>query len=119
MTGASFGVMFADAGSLRRVEHETARILAEMERPVEVYAAVLEAIGRSLGWELGAVWEVGPRDARLRCVRTWSAGAGAPEFRALSERLVLRPGEGLPGRIVLSGEPAWIGDAPRDGNFPR
>ena len=111
--------MFADAASLRRVEHETARILAEMERPVEVYAAVLEAIGRSLGWELGAVWEVGLNDGRLRCVRTWHAGAGAPEFQQLSQRLVLKPGEGLPGRVVLSGEPTWIGDTPRDGNFPR
>ena len=78
--------MFADAASLRRVEHETARILAEMERPVEVYAAVLDAIGRSLGWELGAVWEVGLNDNRLRCVRTWHAGAGAPEFQQLSQR---------------------------------
>ena len=32
-------------------------------RPVEVYEAVLEAIGSSLGWELGAVWEVDPRTA--------------------------------------------------------
>ena len=46
---------------LQRVDHAVARILAETERPVEVYAAVLEAIGRSLGWELGAVWEVSPR----------------------------------------------------------
>ena len=74
----------------QRVEHAVARILAETDRPVEVYAAVLEAIGRSLGWELGAVWEVGPDDGRLRCVRTWHAGDGAPEFEALSERIVAR-----------------------------
>ena len=41
---------------LQRVEHEVAQILAETEVPVEVYAATLEAIGRALGWELGAVW---------------------------------------------------------------
>jgi PAS domain S-box-containing protein len=111
--------MIADAGDLQRVEHEIALIVAEQEQPFEVYAAALEAIGRSLGWELGAVWEVGPADERLRCVRTWQAGAVAPEFQRLSETIVLEVGEGLPGRVVASGEPAWIVDAPADGNFPR
>ena len=63
------------------------------------------SIGSSLGWELGAVWEAGPGDERLRCVRTWHAGEGAPEFEALSERITLAPGEGLPGRVLESGEP--------------
>jgi PAS domain S-box-containing protein len=84
-----------------------------------VYAAVLEAIGGSLGWAFGAVWEVAPDDERLRCVRSWHAGEGAPAFEALSERIALDPGEGLPGRVLVSGEPAWIVDAPEDPNFPR
>jgi PAS domain S-box-containing protein len=108
-----------DAQSLQRVEHEVAQILAEKEGPVEVYAAALEAIGSSLGWELGSVWEVGPDDERLRCVCTWHAGKGAPEFEALSERLTLDQGEGLPGRILLAGKPSWIQDPPADRNFPR
>src|SRR5215212_9372350 len=99
---------------LQRVEHEVAQILAEIEVPVEVYAASLEAIGRALGWELGAVWEAGPDDRRLRCVCTWHAGDGAPEFEALSERLTLEAGEGLPGRVLLTGAPAWISDTPTD-----
>jgi PAS domain S-box-containing protein len=111
--------VIVDAQSLQRVEHEVSQILAETEAPVEVYAATLEAIGRSLGWELGAVWEVGPDDRRLRCVRTWHAGDGAPEFEALSERLTLGPGEGLPGRLLVSGRPNWIVDSPNDRNFPR
>jgi hypothetical protein len=36
---------FADAHDLQTVEHAVARILAETDRPVEVYSAVLEAIG--------------------------------------------------------------------------
>jgi PAS domain S-box-containing protein len=108
-----------DAQSLQRVEHDVAQILAQTEAPVEAYAATLESIGRSLGWELGAVWEVGPDDRRLRCVCTWHAGDGAPEFEALSERLTLDPGEGLPGRMVVTGRPSWIMDSPNDRNFPR
>jgi PAS domain S-box-containing protein len=113
------GARSAAEGDVQRVEHAVARILAENDRPVEVYAAVLEAIGSSLGWELGAVWETGPHDELLRCLRTWHAGQGAPEFEALSERMALAPGEGLPGRVLDSGEPVWIVDAPEDGNFPR
>jgi PAS domain S-box-containing protein len=112
------GVLLADSQELQSVEHAVARILAETDRPVEVYAAVLEAIGGSLGWGIGAVWEVGP-DGRLRCAQSWHAGVGAPEFEALSEGLTLDPGVGLPGRILESGEPAWIVDVPDDPNFPR
>ena len=39
-----------------------------------------------------------PGDDLLRCVRTWHAGGGFPEFEALSEQITLAPGEGLPGR---------------------
>jgi PAS domain S-box-containing protein len=111
--------MIADTPVLQRVEHEIARILAETETPVDVYAATLEAIGRSLGWQVGAVWEVGPEDERLRCVRSWYVGEEAPEFLAVSERLTLVAGEGLPGRVLSTREPTWIVDAPNDGNFPR
>jgi PAS domain S-box-containing protein len=112
------GAQFVSERELQTVEHAVARILAETERPVEVYAAVLEAIASLLAWQVGAVWELG-LDARLRCVCTWHAGAGAPEFEALSRRLVLQRGEGLPGRVVVTGEPVWMTDAPERPNFPR
>src|SRR5215212_1082952 len=108
-----------DARDLQPVEHAVARILAQTDRPVEVYEATLHAIGHSLGWELGAVWEVDAQDGRLRCVRTWHAGDRTAEFETLSEALALAAGEGLPGRVLASGQPAWIVDAPADANFPR
>jgi PAS domain S-box-containing protein len=111
--------MIADRLDLERVEHAVARILAETAGSVEVYESVLSAIGNSLGWDLGAVWKVDPEDGKLRCVQTWHTGEGAREFEALSERLVLSPGEGLPGRVVEWGRPTWITDAPEDANFPR
>jgi PAS domain S-box-containing protein len=109
----------SDARDLRRVEHAVARILAETERPVEVYEAALEAIGRPIGWQLGAVWELDRQEGRLHCVRTWRAGEPGEQFQTLSETITLAPGEGLPGRVLASGEPAWLVDAPADANFPR
>jgi PAS domain S-box-containing protein len=111
--------MIADAPLLQRLEHEVARILAETDAPVEVYAATLEAIGSSLGLQVGAVWELRRDDERLHCVRSWHAGEGAPEFEALTAQLALEPGEGLPGRVLSTGEPTWIVDAPADANLPR
>jgi PAS domain S-box-containing protein len=109
----------ADVRDLRRVEHAVARILAETDRAVEAYDAILEAIGQPLGWRLGAVWELDERGGRLHCVRVWHAEASHHEFEALSEQLTLQSGEGLPGRVVMSGAPVWMVDAPEDGNFPR
>ena len=104
---------------LRRVEHAVARILADTEAPVEVYDATLEAIGRALRWQLGSVWELDPVEGRLRCVCSWHAGDGPDELQALGDALALRPGEGLPGRVLNAGEPVWLVDAPEDANFPR
>jgi PAS domain S-box-containing protein len=108
-----------DTRDLQQVEHDVARILAETQEPVEAYEAMLAAVGTTLGWELGSVWERDPRTGRLRCARTWHSGSGLGEFEELSERLELEAGDGLPGRVLATGEPAWLSDAPTDGNFPR
>src|SRR4051794_21937624 len=102
-----------------RLEHVVARILAETERAVEVYDGILEEIGRSLGWDLGAVWEVDPDDGRLRCARTWQARAAPDEFEALSMSLVLAAGGGLPGRGLAGGGAGGVVGAPEGPHFPR
>src|SRR4051812_7719689 len=111
--------LIADVRTLRRVEHAVARILAETDGPVEAYEATLEVIGRPLGWRLGAVWELDSLDGCLHCVQTWDAEQRAGRFQALGETLALQPGEGLPGRVLMSGAPVWMVDAPDDANFPR
>jgi signal transduction histidine kinase len=40
-------------------------------------------------------------------------------FRVVTERTHFGAGEGLPGRVLTSGAPAWIRDVTRDINFPR
>jgi hypothetical protein len=41
------------------------------------------------------------------------------EFRSLTERTTFNRGEGLPGRVWASGEPAWIVDVVADARFTR
>jgi PAS domain S-box-containing protein len=102
-------------------EYQVARSLAETPDPRDALARALRAIGESLGWRLGAVWEpASERPEALRCVETWHAdGVEAQEFERISRATALASGEGLPGRVWASGEPAWIPDVVADANFPR
>src|SRR5439155_8848085 len=72
-------------------------------------------------WRFGAVWEPATEQPELlRCAETWSAGGAAErEFEEAVRSVTLAAGEGLPGRVWRSGEPAWIADMPADGSFPR
>jgi signal transduction histidine kinase len=41
------------------------------------------------------------------------------DFTELTRQIAFAPGIGLPGQVWASGEPQWIGDVARDGNFLR
>jgi PAS domain S-box-containing protein len=107
--------------TLPRTEHRVARSLAETLDPDEALARALEAIGEGLGWCLGAAWEPrSPKAEELVMVETWCApGVDEAEFVELSRSMILARGEGLPGRVWATGEPAWIRDVQNDRNFPR
>jgi PAS domain S-box-containing protein len=113
--------MIGAMATLLRTEHAVARSLAETVDPRDAFARALRAIGESLGWRFGAVWEPAPdRPEALRCVETWhAAGVDVEDFDAAAWTTPLAPGEGLPGRVWTSGEPAWIPDVLADDNFPR
>lgn len=86
----------------------------------EAVTRVLEAIGDSMGWLVGAFWAPESDDGALvaRCV--WAArihkGTG---FATETRQMRLPPGEGLPGQVWTTGETLWIEDVGQDLNFPR
>jgi PAS domain S-box-containing protein len=108
-------VQLHDAAVLLRTEHAVARVLAEASDEQAAYPRLLAAIGESLGWDVGAVW-TSPQGEGLRCVETWQ---GTGPFAETCRSLALAPGEGLPGRVWASGEPAWIVDVGDDPTLPR
>jgi PAS domain S-box-containing protein len=101
-------------------EYVAARALSESVSLAEAAPRVLQAMCEALGWEYGALWEVDPGAGLIRCVETWHLpGAFLPEFDAASRQTVFARGEGLPGRVWASSQPAWIPDVVDDANFPR
>jgi PAS domain S-box-containing protein len=101
-------------------EYVAARALAESASLADAAPRVLQAMCDALDWDYGALWNVDAGGGVLRCVETWHLpGVSVPDFEAACRHTVFAKGVGLPGRVWVSGEPAWIPDVVDDANFPR
>jgi PAS domain S-box-containing protein len=102
------------------VQSAVARALTEATTVADATRRVLGSIGETLGWRLGAVWELTAGGERIRCVETWNApGTTASAFEEASREAEFEPGVGLPGRVWADGASAWVRDVTTDPNFPR
>jgi PAS domain S-box-containing protein len=117
VTGSS--VIARDITARKRGERRLAALhavtgaLAESANLEEAAPKVLQAVGQTLGCDLGVLWEVDPAAEVLRCVAVWHPpGIAETAFEQHSRRLAFARGEGLPGRAWDSGRPAWARDAP-------
>ena len=94
------------------------RVLASAAGEQDAYPQLLAAIGESLAWDVGAVWE--PDGPALTCRAVWTGPRAAAEaFVAQSRAVQLRPGEGLPGRVWAGHEPSWVAEVGVESGFPR
>lgn len=94
--------------------------IRESAELIDAATRMLETVCRSLDWEWGALWTVDKAVNLLRCVETWHSPVHPrPEFEAASRQRTFAPGVGLPGRVWVSRQPAWIQDVTQDSNFPR
>jgi sigma-B regulation protein RsbU (phosphoserine phosphatase) len=79
---------------------------------------ILSAVGETLEWDVGGMWTVDGDVLRPR--HTWAAPGFADAAAEMEDpSYVLRPGEGIPGRVLATGEAAWIEDLRRETNYPR
>jgi len=102
------------------VQYMTTRVLAESPETSDAAPKILQAIGESLGWEVGGMWIVDTPDHLLRCSEIWhSPSSRVAEFVTLCRQSTFVAGVGLPGRVWSTGKPAWIPDVVIDRNFPR
>ena len=104
----------------QKAQHAVTRVLAESPSLADAAPRILRAVCESLNWEVGVLWHVDEGAQVLRCVELWQRQkGGVPAFETLSREITFAPGVGLPGRVWLSSEPAWVPDVVQDANFPR
>jgi signal transduction histidine kinase len=102
------------------VQFQIARILAEAPDLATASPRILQVIGESLGWNVGAVWQIDTSAGVLRCTEFWRMpSANLPSFEEMTRKSTFASGTGLPGRVWATGELVWIHDVVTDSNFPR
>jgi len=108
------------ADQRQTAQHAVTRVLAESTSLHDATPQILQAIGRGVGWEVGAIWNVDPGAKLLRCIEVWQLpGAPVAEFVELTRKSVFAPGVGIPGQVWAKGEPVWKEDVQQEQNFPR
>ncbi|MDB5731535.1 MAG: hypothetical protein JWQ03_1430, partial [Variovorax sp.] len=89
----------------------------------EALQFALTQICQFTGWPLGHAYvtEADAASRRLRPVAAWHGNPHARlhDFLQTTERMFFVSGNGLPGRVLATGAPAWISDVTGDRNFPR
>ncbi|HEY2989345.1 MAG TPA: ATP-binding protein [Candidatus Binatia bacterium] len=106
--------------SRRRLQNAVNGILAESPGLREATPKVLQVLCELGDWDVGGIWEVDRAANELVCVEVWHLSSiEVSEFEADTRPRRFAPGVGLVGRVWKSGEPVWLPDATRDGNFPR
>lgn len=94
------------------------RVLATATSPDEAVTRVLEAVGDSMGWLVGAFWVVEKDVLRARCVWAARIHKGA-EFATETRLLRLPLGDGLPGEVWQTGQTVWVEDVGKAPGFAR
>lgn len=104
----------------RAAVYAVTHVLAESPSLADATPRIAQAICESLGWEVGAVWIAERKDGVLRCVDTWhEPSVMVPDFIAATRNRTFARGVGLPGRVWVTGQAAWIANVTEDTNFPR
>jgi len=104
----------------RLAQYTVASLLAGSWTLDEAAPAILQTIASIGDWIYSGLWIYDETIARLRCHAFWEAGSDKfKKFGELSRAVQFQMGEGLPGSVWKSNEPAWIYDVVVDKNFPR
>ena len=96
------------------------RALAESSSLSAATPKLLQYICEAVGWEVGELWYANSDSNTLHIEGSWHVPAyEVGEFEKASRKTILFPGIDLIGRVLSSGQPAWIDNVVDDKNFPR
>ncbi len=102
------------------VQYAVTRVLTESATVADAAPRLLEAIGATRGWQVGAAWVVDEVGGGLRCLDFWRApGWDVGAFEAAARAAVYARGEGLPGRVWVARETVCDSDLGQDEGLGR
>ncbi|MBE9225145.1 PAS domain-containing protein [Phormidium sp. LEGE 05292] len=89
---------------------EATTAISQSQDHNEALAVTLDLLCKHINWDFGEAW-IANDYQKLNYSPGWYIGdRRLEEFVEHSQNLKLLPGEGLPGRVFLSGKPEWIED---------
>jgi len=97
------------------LEHGVVRCLAEADSVSAGLCAIMQAVCEAQSWECGRYFAADHTADVLRFAEAWSVPD--PSIQPYIERsrtLVLRPDEGVAGKVWRSGEPLWVANIRTD-----
>ncbi len=103
-----------------RLHLSVSQSVAEAESLEAGLQAAIEEVCESTDWVIGQAWI--PNDGVVeRLPVAYVDGAAFEPFEAASREFTFGPGEGIPGRVLESGEPVWFPDvtAVSEAVYPR
>jgi PAS domain S-box-containing protein len=101
-------------------QYQVTRVLAESRTLAQATPHLLEALCRSLDFDLAALWEVDAAQDVLRCVNVWQApDTELTQFQQATKELTLARNVGLPGHVWATGSPGWVSNMQQRDDYPR
>jgi PAS domain S-box-containing protein len=87
----------------------------------EAMQIALDQVCAHTGWPVGHAYLFDDAAGDLAPAKIWHIDDPAQfeTFQKVTEATRFASGVGLPGRVLASGQPAWIQDVTKDPNFPR
>ncbi len=87
----------------------------------EAMQTALDRVCAHIGWPTGHLYLSDEATGDMVSTGIWHGKGTGPfaTFQRASEGMRFPAGVGLPGRVLATGEPAWIADLTKDSNFPR
>jgi PAS domain S-box-containing protein len=105
------------AEQLFAAQHAVTKLLAESTSPEDAAPRVLQAIGETLLWDLGVLWQQDPHTCTLRASDVWSTPAvSAPAFVASTRAADATPSSGA---TAPSRAPWFVSDLALETSTPR
>lgn len=115
-----------DARDLNTSERQTAllerllALLTEGGKDSDPAAQVLDAVAQIVSADAACLWLIDPAGERLHCASFWSEpDAELWAFERQSRGLSREQGEGIPGRVLATGEAVEVGDLHVEPGFAR